>query len=111
MEWGEIIRRLREDRGLTQQNLADDVGVDVTTVIRWEQSSSMKADRLEQLAKAFKIQVSELYTYKTDPEMLSNPLQYYQNRKRVDITVQLDGTAATLNEWISTLKKINKALE
>jgi len=111
MDWGEIIRRLREDRGLTQQNVADELEVNISTVIRWEQGTTkINSERLEEIAKVFDLDISDLYNYKSTPDLL-NPLGFYQKRKVVEITVHLDGTAATLNDWIATLRKINAALE
>lgn len=111
MEIGEIIRRVREDRGLTQQNVADELGVIVGTIIRWEKGESkIKSASLEKLAHVFGISVADLYSYRENPALLNEPLQYYDAKKTVSIMVQLDGSTRTLNEWYVTLKKINAAL-
>lgn len=47
MKVNEIIRRLRESKGLTQQNVADDLDIQVGTVIRWEKEGNIKSEQLE----------------------------------------------------------------
>jgi transcriptional regulator with XRE-family HTH domain len=113
MELNEIVRRVRENRSLTQQNVAEEIGVNVSTINRYESSGAkIPVGKLEDIAKALKTTVSDLYAYKENPALLEEPLQFfYKNaRKQVSITVQLDGTTETLNEWFSTLKKINSAI-
>lgn len=111
MELNEVIRRVREDKGLTQQNVADELSVDVGTIIRWEKvGTKIKSEYLEKLAKVFETTVSELYNYRDNPSLLNEPFQYYQSQKKVSILVQLDGTSNTLNEWFATLKKLNAAI-
>lgn len=112
MELNEIIRRLRQSKGLTQENLADEIGVHKTTFIKYEaQGKPIPADKLEKIALALGVTASDLYEYKRNPGLLEQPLETYTKRKEVSVTIFLDGSQSTLNEWISTLKKINKALE
>lgn len=110
MEWGEIIRRIRQDKGLTQENVADELGVDKTTIIRWEQSGKIKADQIEKLAKVFGVELSQLYAYHTEPSLLEDPLAYYKTKTKITVTVELDGSLDTLHQWFATLKKVNAAL-
>lgn len=111
MELNEVIRRVREDKGLTQQNVADEIGVDVGTIIRWEKNGTkIKSEFLEKIAVVFEKTVAELYNYRDNPGMLNEPLEYYNSQKKISILVQLDGTTNTLNEWFVTLKKLNAAL-
>ena len=110
MDWGEIIRRIREDKGLSQQNLADEVGVDKTTIIRWEKEGKVKTEHLQTIAKALKVELSELYAYHTNPTLLNDPLSYYKRKTKVSVLVELDGSLSTLDEWFATLKKLNAAI-
>lgn len=110
MEWGEVIRRIRQDKGLTQENLADDLGVDVSTVIRWEKQGGVKTSQLQKIAAAFKMDVKDLYAYHANPQALEEPLQYYTAKKKVSVMVELDGSMETLNEWMTTLKKLNSVI-
>ena len=111
MKVNEIIRRLRESKGLTQQNVADDLDIQVGTVIRWEKEGNIKSEQLERLAKLLSVTVSDIYSYQENPSMLNEPIEFYKSQtKRVSILVQLDGTTNTLNDWFATLKKLNAAL-
>lgn len=111
MDWGEVIRRIRENKDLTQQNIADELGVDKTTIIRWEQEGNIKTPQLEKLAKAFKMELSDLYKYHSEPLLLSEPHSFYAKAKtKVSIMVELDGSVSTLDSWFATLKKLNAAI-
>jgi transcriptional regulator with XRE-family HTH domain len=111
MEWGTIIRRVRESKGLTQENIADELGVNKTTIIRWEQESNIKTPALEKLAKAFGMDIGDLYAYHNNPSMLEDPIGYYKIKKKVSVLVELDGSLATLDQWLATLKKLNTAID
>lgn len=110
MEMNEVIRRLREDRGLTQQNLANEISVDVSTINRWERTGKISSENLELLAKGLSTTVAELFNYKDNPSLLNEPLAFYKSKKKVSIMVELDGTKPTLNEWVLTLQRLNDAL-
>ncbi len=112
MEINEIVRRLRENRNLTQENLAEEIKVHVSTINRYEsKGSTIPMDKLEDIAKALKVSVSNIYEYKKNPTLLEEPLEYYRTtRKQIGIMVQLDGTEDTLNEWFTTLRKLNAAI-
>lgn len=77
MKWGAVIRRIREDKGMTQQNIADELGVNVTTIVRWEQEDNIKTPQLEKIAKALGVKLSDLYSYHTNPSLLEDPLTLY----------------------------------
>ena len=110
MTINEIIRRLREDKGLTQQNIADDLNVQVGTVIRWEKDGNIKSEQLEKLAKLLGVTVADIFNYQEKPEMLNEPIEFYKSQKKVSVLIQLDGTTSTLNDCFATLKKLNAAL-
>lgn len=55
------IRQLRAKRGLTQERLAVAMGIDRSTVTKWESGAAMpRADKLTELAKVLGCTIDEL---------------------------------------------------
>lgn len=59
-------KQLRESKGMTQQELADLVGVTKGAVIYWEKYGFSSADKLQKLAECFKVSISYLLDYDTN---------------------------------------------
>ena len=57
---GNLIAKLRERYGLSQQEFAKEIGVSKGAVCQWEQGSGIKTENLYDIAKYFNITVSEL---------------------------------------------------
>lgn len=56
------IRVFREQAGLLQRQLADKLGVDVSTVCKWESGENRPpTDRLLQLAEVFHCPIDDLF--------------------------------------------------
>ena len=61
MKISEKIRELREKAGLTQEELADRVGVQRNTVWRWENGKAkLKADNIQRLSFIFNVEPASL---------------------------------------------------
>lgn len=60
------VKQLRESKGMTQQELADLVGVTKGAVIYWEKYGFSSADKLKKLAGYFDVSISYLLDYDTD---------------------------------------------
>ena len=60
MKTGTKIAKLREQRKLSQEQLADLVGVSQVTVGNWEQGKSIKHDHLKKISTVFDIPVGFL---------------------------------------------------
>ena len=60
------LKQLRELKGMTQQELADLVGVTKGAVIHWEKYGFSSADKLQKLAGTFGVSISYLLDYDTD---------------------------------------------
>ncbi len=79
-EWGQRLRRVREERGWSQQELAKRVGTTRNTINRWEIGNRHPSvTMLERLAQAFKIGIAALlpkdatapaYRFKFDVRLL-----------------------------------------
>jgi transcriptional regulator with XRE-family HTH domain len=79
---GKRLKRLRESRGLTQDQLADLIGVKERTVSRWETGASRGLyddDVLEQLAAALKIQPEDIIGPRAVP-----PAELHDLRAQLD---------------------------
>ena len=97
---GSRLRKIREERGLSQRQLAEALGVSGSRVSNWEQGLNRPdADMLADLCRALKVSPSELlgvrlaeddfterekkliYTYRQKPEL----------QRAVDILLGIDG--------------------
>ena len=57
-----IIKFLREKAGLTQLQLAEKLGIDVSTVCKWETAGTMpRADKIPAIASALSCDINDLY--------------------------------------------------
>ena len=54
------LRQKREERGLTQKELADAVGATKSTVSMWEHGTLPRKDTLDKLCKFFNCKVDDL---------------------------------------------------
>lgn len=58
----EDIKRLREAQGKTQKQLADEMGVERSTVAKWEAGTALpRADKLPKLAEVLGCSVADLF--------------------------------------------------
>ena len=61
MEISDRLKELREKAGLTQEELAEKMGVQRNTVWRWEnKKANLRADNIQRLSSALNIDVSDL---------------------------------------------------
>ncbi len=70
MEMGREIRRLREDRGITQEALAEALNVTGQSVSKWERGTSMPdVQMLPQIAVFFGITIDQLFAMAPEQQM------------------------------------------
>ena len=60
------LKQLRKSKGMTQQELADLVGVTKGAIIHWEKYGFSSADKLQKLAGTFGVSISYLLDYDTN---------------------------------------------
>lgn len=60
------LKLLRKSKGMTQQELADMIGVTKGAVIHWEKYGFSSADKLQKLADCFDVSISYLLDYDTN---------------------------------------------
>lgn len=66
--WGEAIREARLAAGLTQEQLADRIDGEQTTISRWERGVDVPRDEMRmKVARALGVPVGELFSYPEQP--------------------------------------------
>ena len=82
MDLSEKIRELRERAGLTQEQLAEQMGVQRNTVWRWEnKKANLKAENIQSLSSVLNIEASELMKEEYEvPEIKIIPDSYDNGR-------------------------------
>ena len=76
MEFNEKIKRLREDLGLTLEQVGNAVGVGKSTVRKWETGdiANMRRDKIAKLADALHTTPGYLMGWETDPDAIQSLL-------------------------------------
>lgn len=71
------LRRLRKERGLTQEQLADAVGVSAQAVSKWEQNGFPDTPLLPAIADSLDVSIDELFGRREDtPDIFNQIIQY-----------------------------------
>jgi len=69
------LKELRKEKGLTQQGLADEIGITKRTYIYWEQGErQIKPDKAQALADFFGVSVGYLLGYTNNPKLYSDEI-------------------------------------
>ena len=64
MEFGDILKQLRKERGMTQERLAELVGISFQAISKWENNLALPDITLiPQLAAIFGVTTDELFSY------------------------------------------------
>lgn len=86
---GDVIRKVRQSKGWTQESLAKRAGVNTISVVRLERESE-RADRktIERVAIALDASVAELYAITEDIDLLSR-MSATEHRHLVDFARRL----------------------
>ena len=93
---GEIIAKLREEEGWTQQELAERAGVPERSVKKWESGAAYpEVPQLPALAKVFGVSIDYLVT---------GTVSFMSRTQFVERCIRLDDTSA-LNGWIDYEKE------
>ena len=67
------LKQLRKEKGVTQQEVADEIGVTKRAYIYWEnEESQIKTKKASQLADYFGVSVGYLLGYEPESEQVSN---------------------------------------
>lgn len=85
MNTAEILKSLRKQHGLSQQEVADKLGIDRTTYVKYESGSSKPVRKLSELAALFGVTTDYLLGNDVDPNKLSNYLGPVVENKKIPI--------------------------
>lgn len=85
MNTAEILKSLREQHGLSQQEVADKLEIDRTTYVKYESGSSKPVRKLSELAALFGVTTDYLLGNDVDPNKLSNYLGPVVENKKIPI--------------------------
>lgn len=111
------LKQLRESKGMTQQELADLVGVLSRTVRRWEQNANgIKVREAKALADCFGVSIPYLVGYDTDntfEDLITNINQWADERnlKQADPKIQWMRVTEEVGEIRDVLLKPTKFTE
>lgn len=85
MNTAEILKSLREQHGLSQQEVADKLKIDRTTYVKYESGSSKPVRKLSELAALFGVTTDYLLGNYVDPNNLKNYLGPVVENKKIPI--------------------------
>lgn len=73
MIFGEILSELRKDRGMTQQDLANQLSVSVHTISSYERNLILPSDEIKiQIAKLFNVSLDYLFGVTPNPSKIED---------------------------------------
>lgn len=87
---GEVIRRLRKEKGLTQKELSKLVGISSTVLCQYETGARKpKIDKLDKIAEVFNVSADYLRgnDVNESDNMISIPLTEYKRLKDFEQTI------------------------
>ena len=110
------LKQLRKSKGMTQQELADLMGVSKRTVVNWEKYGFSSADKLEKLARYFDVSISYLLDYNTNntfSELITKVNEWADERnlKQADPKIQWMRITEEVGEIRDVLLKPTKFTE
>ena len=85
MTIGKRIKQLREDKGLTQEDIAKKIGVAIQTIYKYENEivTNIPLDKLEKIAKALQTTPAYLMGWEDNPEKPSQTNKISDTGQRI----------------------------
>lgn len=102
---GKKLQEILKGRGITQNQVAELLGVTKQTVSAMMRTSSVKSTTLEKIAENFGIEISEFFNG-TDIAELKEELGMLR-KKVTELEDQIKEKDATINRLIGIIEKIN----
>ncbi|MEM8895832.1 MAG: helix-turn-helix transcriptional regulator [Bacteroidota bacterium] len=114
MKLNEIVKTLREKHGYTQEYLGNILNISPSAVGKLENGiRKLQAAEMLRLSQLFGMSADEFANYGEPMGQVSEPEAVYEPsvQKSVTLVIELDGKERTLEYWISTLRRVNEALD
>lgn len=105
---GREIEQKYKESGIKLSEFAKRLNTTPRNIYDIFERSEIKTDQLKKIGEVLNFNFFLLY----NPNLVDirEPESSYQPNKKVSVMVELDGTEATLNQWIQRLSAINKAM-
>ena len=106
------MRKLRVLKNYSQEYVAECIKIDASTYARYEKGETqIRFDQVVLIADLYGLSLDEFYHYE-DPNYKPRAIGEveYSLKKRMMISIELDGKKATLEYWIDKIRKVNAAL-
>ena len=105
---GDNLRKLRERKNLSQQNVADYVGIERKTYLKWETSeNSVENQYIPKLAELFDVEISELYHYESSKIVITQNNTDNKDYSMNSFIIILNDKEA-VNEVVKMITKKNR---
>lgn len=102
MNTAERLKRLRENKGLSQEQLANIIGVDRTTIVKYETGASRPTRHLKKIAEFFHVSTDYLLGNEPDPKK-----GYYIDPETAEIANKLKEGNGRLRVMFDTLANLS----
>ena len=101
------LKRLRKSKGITQEQLADKVGVSPQAVSKWEISSYPDAQLLPAIADALDVTIDELYGRGSENKMNIFGKKIYKTKKSKYLNTILRKNIVKLKVIVNHILKLS----
>jgi predicted transcriptional regulator len=107
---GSQIKRVLEEKGITPDWLAQKISTSRRNLYDILKRDEISTKQLLQISKALKYDFFMLYS-EADPELISSePIMQLEAKRKIMVSVELDGNPLTAEFWIEKIKKLNAAM-
>jgi len=101
MKYGDILKKLRTEKGLSQKELTDQLAINRSTYARYETSSTQPDfDTLEKLADYFNVSIDYLLG------RTNNSVSYLEKTQEINVSNELNDRLTLLQNELKTSKHL-----
>lgn len=111
MDFGEKLKEIRKNEGLSQEQLADKIGVSRQAITKWETGRGLPdIENMMILAEIFKITIDDLVSQATPTNNVKTPVHHSETIYDIDCSKHFDinlGSAKTITICAGTDEKLH----